>query len=101
MGGPPWTPGHATALISEIALVWMGHFLLDCTDKSTRVFLRDLDGEGGSKEYSATLQLPLFFRIAFCYCHVKTLVPKHVSGCFACLLCLTHTFQVLESLVMS
>lgn len=50
MGGPPWTPGHATALISEIALVWMGHFLLDRTDKSARVFLRDLDGEGGSKE---------------------------------------------------
>lgn len=45
------TPGHATALISEIALVWMGHFLLDRTDKSSRVSQRDLDGEGDSKEH--------------------------------------------------
>lgn len=51
------TPGHASALISEIALVWMGHFLLDRTDKSSRVSQRDVDGEGDSKEHEEMMQL--------------------------------------------
>lgn len=74
MGGPPRTPGHATALISEIALVWMGHFLLDRTDKSFRVFQQDLDGEGGSKQHEQ-MQLSgcyCFSVVAVsCYCHIQ------------------------------
>lgn len=89
MGGPLRTPGHATALISEIALVCMGHFLLDRTDKSARVFQRGLDGEGDCNSPAA---------IVFQYC---LLLKQWFPNMFLDVLHDTHISVLGVSIVMS